>query len=49
MEEEGRLDILERKLADLERKLDLILDLLNKDVKHSASDYTRFYRELSFK
>ena len=33
MEEEGRLDILERKLTDLEGKLDLILDLLNKDVK----------------
>jgi len=40
MEEEGRLDILERKLADLERKLDLILDLLNKDVKPSTTKMT---------
>lgn len=40
MEEEGRLDILERKLTDLERKLDLILDLLNKDVKPSTTKMT---------
>ncbi len=40
MEEEGRLDILERKLTDLEGKLDLVLDLLNKDVKPSTTKMT---------
>jgi len=37
MVEETRLDMLERKLTDLEKKLDTIIDLLNKDVKPSTT------------
>ena len=40
MVEETRLDILERKLIDLENKLDTIIDLLNKDVKPSTTKMT---------
>lgn len=40
MEEEARLDMLERKLTSLEDKLDKILELLNKDVKPSTTKMT---------
>lgn len=40
MEEEARLDMLERKLTSLEDKLDNILELLNKDVKPSTTKMT---------
>jgi len=40
MVEETRLDMLERKLTDLEDKLDTIIYLLNKEVKPSTTKMT---------
>ena len=40
MEDDARLDMLERKLTSLEDKLDKILELLNKDVKPSTTKMT---------
>jgi len=40
MEDDARLDMLERKLTSLEDKLDQILELLNKDVKPSTTKMT---------
>tara|TARA_B100000768_G_C11073386_1_gene287577 strand:+ start:284 stop:556 length:273 start_codon:yes stop_codon:yes gene_type:complete len=39
-DDEPRLDMLERKLTNLEDKLDQILDLLNKDVKPNTTKMT---------